>query len=126
MNGNEAHSLDERLRFGSAGPLTSVSRVMPPVNHQMRLFNKWKIAALLLFQILYAVKYFISHSILKLSTRHHLPAHYLKLLVDFLVIYLSLLGKNLGGGLGIFLLRGHIGLWVFHIMLGISYEDQLQ
>ena len=41
VNGNEAHLLDERLRFGSAGSLTSVSGVIP-ANHQMRLFNKWK------------------------------------------------------------------------------------
>ena len=43
VNGNEAHLLDEQLRFESADSLTSVSEVMPPANHQMRLFNKWKI-----------------------------------------------------------------------------------
>ena len=30
VNGNEAHLLDERLRFGSAGSLTLVNGVMPP------------------------------------------------------------------------------------------------
>ena len=77
----------------------------------------------------YAVKSFISRNIVKLSTRHHLRIYLahalLETLCRFLVIILSLLGKYLGGRLVIFLLRGRIGLWVFHIMLGMSYRDQL-
>ncbi len=36
VNGNEAHLLDERLRFGSAGSLTLVFGVMPPADEVIR------------------------------------------------------------------------------------------
>ena len=32
VNGNEAHLLDEQLRFGSAGSLTLVNEIMPPTD----------------------------------------------------------------------------------------------
>ena len=90
MNGNEAHLLDERLRFGSASSLTSVSRVMPPANHQMRLFNKWKIAASVLFQILtkWNLLFCVTmlNWVLTIICAFILPAHYLKLPVAFLAI----------------------------------------
>ena len=68
--------LDERLRFGLAGSLTSVGGVMPPAHHQMRLFNKRKIAASVpqLHEILnsYTEKSFIPCNKITLSTHHHL------------------------------------------------------
>ena len=78
----------------------------------------------------YAVKSFIPRNIVELSTHHHLRVYLTRTLLEtpyclFGDEYLSLLGKYLGGRLGIFLLRGRIGLWVFHNMLRISYRDQL-
>ena len=75
VNGNEANLLNERLQFGSAGSLTSVSGVMPPANHQMRLFNKRKIATSVHFQFqqnkdLNSYAYFIPRNPAKLSTHH--------------------------------------------------------
>lgn len=39
MNGNEAHMLDERLRFGSASSLTLVSGVISPADEVIQRAN---------------------------------------------------------------------------------------
>ncbi len=104
------HLLYERLRLGSAGSLTWVSRVMPPGRKspdEVGYSNKWKVAASVLFQILTKWNLLFCVTLLNwaltIICAFILRAHYLKLPFAFFFwsSYLSLQGKYLGGRLGI-------------------------